>query len=141
MPCGFPIKGPDLGFPGQGISCSEQEGEEEEREGHGCAAFLAFLAAAPSSCRAGAGGAGLVPRPAGPYKAAFHLGAPWIWGDKGTLLMFEPSIPGCCCCKKKKNVSQPCQQGLWALEAVSQQARGVRFQFYLLGLPSPPSTP
>jgi hypothetical protein len=141
MPCGFPIKGPDLGFPGQGISCSEQEGEEEEREGHGCAAFLAFLAAAPSSCRAGAGGAGLVPRPAGPYKAAFHLGAPWIWGDKGTLLMFEPSIPGCCCCKKKKMYPNPVNKdfGLWR-QSVSRRGVSV-FSSTSWGSPAHPAPP
>ena len=46
----FPIRGLDLGFPVQGISCSRRWGEEEEREGHSRSAFLEFLAAAPSSC-------------------------------------------------------------------------------------------
>lgn len=50
MPCGFPIRGRDPGFPGQGISCSRGGGREEEREGHSRSAFSAFLAPAPASC-------------------------------------------------------------------------------------------
>lgn len=105
MPRSFPIKGPDLGFPGQGISCSP-EGEEEEREAHGRSAFRAFLAAAASSCLGGRWGHWLGAALCGlvvwgvlwdiPVGVSFGFG---VTGDHHLVL--DPPTPVYCRKKKK----------------------------------------
>lgn len=74
----FSHEGAGLGLPWTGNILFSEWGEEEEREGHSRSTFLAFLAAAPSSCLE------LLPPGCWPSatlsrcgRRASHLGCPW----------------------------------------------------------------
>lgn len=80
MPCGFPIRGRDPGFPGQGISCSPRGGAGRGAGRTQPLCILGILGASPSQLplTVAAGGTGPVPRCPGMAGQRPARGAPWI---------------------------------------------------------------